>query len=189
MASIVVSGYMLRHPLAGAAGSCLQYLLDLAMLGHDVLYVEGSDWPHSCPGVPAASPSDELPLASLTRVRETLRAKRIEASVVWVDARAGLVEGMVWPQLRRRVARADVLLDVGGACLLDERASARCRALVDIDRRLARTEGFPLADYDVRYSYATNPVSLHCGIGAEDARVVLERLLEEISPRELRAAA
>jgi hypothetical protein len=188
MASIVVSGYILRHPFSGAATSCMHYLLGLAMLGNDVLYVEGSGWPHSCPGAPA-SPPENLPRASLACVRETLRAGGAEASVVWVDEDAGLVEGMVWPQLRKRVANADLLLDVGGACMLEERPLVRRRALVAIDPVLERLPDFPRADYDVRFSYRTNAAPSGRGVPSDDARLVLERALEEAVPRRLPAAA
>jgi hypothetical protein len=40
---------------------------------------------------------------------------------------------MVWPQLRRNLRRADLLLDIGGHCWLEARSLPRRRALVDID--------------------------------------------------------
>jgi hypothetical protein len=83
---------------------------------------------------------------------------------VWVDAEAGLVEGMLWPQLRERLAGASLLLDVGGAFGLEERALARCRALVDVEPLFTRTERFVGADYDVHFSYAVNVGRPWCGV-------------------------
>jgi hypothetical protein len=66
---------------------------------------------------------------------DLLRRCRVDIPIVWVDADAGLVGGMIWQQLRRRLRDADLLLDIGGHCFLEERTLPRRRALLDIDPR------------------------------------------------------
>jgi hypothetical protein len=188
MASIVVSGCLLRRPSSMAARGCLEYLLALAMLDADVLYVEGSRWPHTCSREPP-SPAPRVPRTSLMHLRATLRGHRADMSVVWVDEDAGLVEGMVWPQLRRRVAQADVLLDIGGACMLGERAHAQRRAFIAVGRSAEHAASSPWADYDVCFSYAVSTAWSRQKVASESAHVVLERVLEDVPPRRLRRAA
>ena len=188
MASIVVSGYMLRHPFSDGATICLQLLLGLAQLSEEILYVEGSDWPHACSAIAHVPP--DLRHATLLRARETLLMEGAQVPLVWVDQGAGLVEGMVWPQLRARVAQADVLLDMGAACMLDERARAGRRALVDLDTRPAHGEGFAPDDYDVHFSYVDRRSAISRGMApSENARVLLERVLEDDIRSPIRAAA
>src|SRR5262245_55483453 len=51
---IIVSGLMAQHRLlGGVAWGCLNYLIGLARLGHDVYYVEDSgQWPYNLDGGP-----------------------------------------------------------------------------------------------------------------------------------------
>jgi len=164
VASIVVSGSMLRHPLAGNVAACLQYVVGLHLLGHDVVYVEDRGWPESCYDPRTATVGD-YPRAGLALVRDLLRRNRVDVPVVWVDADAGLVEGMLWPQLRERLASASLLLDVGGVFGLEERALARCRALVDVEPLFTQVERFVGgADYDVHFSYGVNTGRPWCGV-------------------------
>ena len=48
VARIVVSGYMIRHPVAGNLLAYFHYLLGLHRLGHQVTYVEESGWASAC---------------------------------------------------------------------------------------------------------------------------------------------
>jgi hypothetical protein len=166
MASIVVSGYMLRYPFAGTVATYVQYLLGLHALGHDVLYVEGRDWPHSCRET--YTPTGSFPRAGYAQVRELLRRKHVDIPIVWVDENAGLVAGMIWPELRRRLKHADLLLDIGATCQLDERASASRRALLDIDPTTAARKSSEPEDYDTYFSYAVNIGTPGCSMPTHD---------------------
>lgn len=164
MASIIVSGSMLRHPLAGNVAACMQYVVGLHLLGHDVVYVEDKGWPESCYDPRTATVGD-FPREGLALVRDLLRRNRVDVPVAWVDAEAGLVEGMVWPQLRERLASASLLLDIGGVFGLEERTLAGCRALVDVEPLFTQTERFlGDADYDVHFSYGVNIGRPWCGV-------------------------
>jgi hypothetical protein len=155
MASIVVSGYMLRSSSVATITNYVQYLVGFALLGHDVLYLEGNGWPHSHLCAPIRS-SDRLPHIRLARIRDALRAHRDRVSVVWVDEEAGLVEGMVWPQLRRRLARADLIVDLGSECMLQAHTFTGARALLDIDPQQPRPGWFGDTEYAARFSVLAN---------------------------------
>ncbi len=130
MASIVVTGDVLRRPRGSNVAAHLHYLIGLRKLGHDVAYVEESGL--------SADGEGRVPREGLMLLEDLLRRCRVDIPVVWVDSDAGLVGGMVWPQLRRRLRTADLLLDIGGHCWLAERELPRRRALLDIDGRIER---------------------------------------------------
>jgi hypothetical protein len=48
MARIVLAGYMFRYPLGGMLSNTLQYLFGLVKLGHDVYFVEQSEYETAC---------------------------------------------------------------------------------------------------------------------------------------------
>jgi hypothetical protein len=158
MASIVVSGDVLRRPTGSNLAVHLHYLIGLRKLGHEVVYLEERGL--------AATDSDDghvVPREGILLLENLLRRCRVEIPVVWVDSDAGLVGGMVWPQLRRRLRKTDLLLDIGGHCFLQERRLARRRVLIDIDER--RHAGpAPLAsrqlDHDLFFSNRRDPDEL-----------------------------
>jgi hypothetical protein len=132
MASIVVSGDVLRRPRAGNLAAHLHYLIGLRKLGHEVIYLEEREPLDAGAGAAAGAAETVVPREGLVLLGEVLRRCRVDVPVVWVDSDAGLVGGMVWPQLRRRLEQADLLLDIGGHCWLKERSLPRRRALIDI---------------------------------------------------------
>lgn len=150
MASIVVSGDVLRRPRGANLATHLHYLIGLRRLGHSVVYLEGR----------AEDPGRVVPRAGLTLLRDLLRRCRVDVPVVWVDPDAGLVGGMVWAQLRRMLADADVLLDVGGHCWLEERALPALRVLLDADNGAGAgaiaAPGRQL-EHDICFSYRRQP--------------------------------
>ena len=157
MASIVVSGDVLRRPTGSNVAAHLQYLIGLRKLGHEVAYLEDR-------GVgPADGDGHVVPRAGIMLLNEVLRRCRVDVSVVWVDPDAGLVGGMVWPQLRRRLSTADLLLDIGGHCLLEERSLPKRRALIDLDpARGARplSAAARQVDHDLYFSNRRDPDEL-----------------------------
>jgi len=130
MASIVVCGDVLRRPRGSNLAVHLQYLIGLRKLGHEVTYLEER-------ALDPKEPRDVhvVPREGIMLLGDLLRRCRVDIPIVWVDGDAGLVGGMIWQQLRRRLRDADLLLDVGGHCFLEERVLPRRRALVDIEPR------------------------------------------------------
>jgi hypothetical protein len=152
MASIVVSGDVLRRPRGINLATHLQYLIGLRKLGHEVIYLEDRG-----AGEPGAS---LVPRAGIVLLRDLLRRCRVEVPVVWVDPDAGLVGGMVWPQLRRRLAQADLLLDLGGHGWLEERSLPRRRVLIDVDSGTGAPSAPRQLDHDLYFSYLREPAAL-----------------------------
>ncbi len=163
MACIAVSGNMLRLPLAGNVASCLHYVLGLRMLGHDVLYLEEKGWRNACLD-PETGTADNFPRAGLARVRQVLEELGADVPVVWVDVEAGLVEGMLWPQLRECLAATDLALDVGAPCRLEELRLARVRALVDVDPLFTQAADRGRLDHDLFFTYGVNVGRPGCGV-------------------------
>lgn len=158
MASIVVSGDVLRRPRGSNLAAHLQYLIGLRKLGHEVTYLEERGLPHEDIG-----DGHVVPREGIVLLGDLLRRCRVDIPLVWVDADAGLVGGMIWQQLRRRLREADLLLDIGGHCFLEERALPRRRALVDIEPRPDLRGLGPRArqaDHDLYFSNRRDPDEL-----------------------------
>jgi hypothetical protein len=159
MASIVVSGDVLRRPRGGNLATHLHYLIGLRKLGHQVVYLED----RGVGGQPADSSPGGVPRAGIVLLADLLRRCRVDVPVVWVDPDAGLVGGMVWPQLRRRLSKADLLIDLGGHSWLEERTLPRRRALIDVDSTApSSTLGSAphQLEHDVYFSYRHDPAAL-----------------------------
>jgi len=136
----------------------LAYLIGLRKLGHEVAYLEDRG-----PFVEPPPDGHVVPREGLMLLRDLLRRCRVDIPVVWVDADAGLVGGMVWQQLRRRLREADLLLDIGGHCFLEERSLPRRRALLDIEPRPDLRALGPAArqsDHDLYFSNRRDPDDL-----------------------------
>src|SRR5688500_14812032 len=84
MAHIVISGYMIRMPLAGNVLAFAQYLLGFERLGHSVTYVEESGWPQACYDPQSLCYSDD-PRPGITAVRALLTAIGSSSELVYVD--------------------------------------------------------------------------------------------------------
>jgi hypothetical protein len=158
MASIVVAGGVLRRPTGSNLAAHLHYLIGLRKLGHQVIYLEERG--ETGPGEPAGAAASGVPRAGILLLRDLLRRCRVEVPVVWVDQDAGLVGGMVWAQLRKRLSKADLLLDLGGHCWLGERALPRRRALVDLRSGPTLLPPGRQTEHDLYFSYRRSPASL-----------------------------
>jgi hypothetical protein len=158
MTRVVVSGYMLRHPVAGNILAFFQYVLGLHRLGHEVVYVEESGWPYSCYD-PVTRHWADHPDVGLRVVRDLLASHDLPVPVYYVNRDSGQVDGGDRAGLERALRAADLLLNVGGVCWLPEFRLCRRRALVDMDPLFTQVERFGaevLADYDVHFSYGVN---------------------------------
>ena len=155
MASIAVSGQLLRNPSPANLMAGLHYLLGLKLLGHDVLYVEERGWLDRCREPDPARPTG-IPGAALRMMRDLLMRLSVDVPVVWVDAERGLVEGLLWSQVRERLGKADLMLEIGEPCTLEERSLAARRAFVDVDPLISDLSGFAYHGYDVHFTYGVN---------------------------------
>jgi hypothetical protein len=157
MARIVVCGYMIRFPLAGNMLAYFHYLLGLHRLGHQVVYVEESGWPYSC-YEPTTGDWRDHPATGLRLVRELMAEHDAVLPFSYVNRNTGATEGMSRAELENFLARADLLLNVGGVCWLPEFRLCRRRALIDLDPLFTQVDQFGaklLGDYDAHFSYGT----------------------------------
>jgi hypothetical protein len=158
MARIVVTGYMIRHPVAGNMLAYFHYLLGFHSLGHDVCYLEESGWPSACFNPESGSYSDD-PSYGLHTVRTLLESHDINMPVCYVNRETGEMSGYSNSSLDHLLSSADLLLNVGGVCSLPEFALSKRRVLIDMDPLFTQLGYFAaedLHDYDVYFSYGSN---------------------------------
>lgn len=161
VADIIVTGYMARHPLAGNMLAYFQYVLGFARLGHDVMYLEEPGWPYSAYD-PRTGECSDFPEEGLRRARALVHQFCPGVPVVFADPLSRRIDGATWVELRDRIGRCDLLLDVGGVCWLDEFELASRRAVVDLDplfTQVGGPDGFAherLDAYDVHFTYGGN---------------------------------
>jgi hypothetical protein len=130
---IAVLGYIVRGPLGGLVWHHLQFVIGLARLGHEVLFVEDSDDYPGCYD-PTRGSFDRDPSYGLEFARRAF--DRVGLGSLWGyhDAFAGRWYGPAGDRAARYCAGADVVLNLSGMNPLRpwvERAPAR--VLVDTD--------------------------------------------------------
>ncbi len=158
MARIVVCGFMVRYPVAGNLLAYFHYVLGLHRLGHEVLYLEESGWPYSCYD-PVTHDYGDDPHTGLRIVRTLMAKYGVKASLCYVNRDSGNVEGANWDDVKRMLAAADLLLNIGGVCWLPEFRLCRRRALVDMDplfTQIGRFGAYLINDHHVHFSYGAN---------------------------------
>jgi hypothetical protein len=158
MAQIVVSGYVVRYPLAGNVWAHFQYVLGLHRLGHDVVFVEEAGWEDSCYDPEHDSMSSSC--ASGVRILDDLaRAFGLEGRWAYRDWEGGW-HGLDGQTVHDAIANADLFLDVGGSCDFEEMGLAGHRAYVDMDPGFTQFDAFGagerIASYDTLFSYGAN---------------------------------
>jgi hypothetical protein len=166
MASIVVTGYMIRHPLAGNMFAYFHYLLGLERLGHEVLYLEESGWPGSCYDPVTQGYSDD-PREGISRVRQLFRRYELDTPVCYVNRETGETFGLERGPLEILLSHADLLLNLGGVCALPEFQLVKRRAFLDMDPLFTQAGRFAsedLEDYQVHFSYGTNIGQAGCSV-------------------------
>ena len=130
---IVVLGYIVRGPIGGLAWHHLNYVLGLAQLGHEVLFVEDSDDYASCYD-PSRHVMDTDPTYGLRFATDVFHRAGLDDRWCYHDAHRGAWHG---PMASRAVAfcrTADLLLNVSGVNpLRDWSAGVPVRALIDTD--------------------------------------------------------
>src|SRR3954462_11783539 len=99
MARIVVTGYMIRHPVAGNVLAYFHYVLGLERLGHEVAYLEESGWPYSCYD-PVRREWHDFPPTGLRIVRDLLAGHGVRAPVCFVNRDSGAIDGAEWEEVK-----------------------------------------------------------------------------------------
>lgn len=158
MARIVITGYMVRHPVAGNMLAYFHYLLGFHRLGHEVYYLEESGWPNSCYNPELGSYSDDSSYG-IHAVRALLKKHNISITVSYVNRDTNEVSGDGQSDIDRLLSSADLLLNIGGVCSLPQFALAKKRALIDMDplfTQLGLFAGEDINDYDTHFSYGSN---------------------------------
>jgi hypothetical protein len=160
---IVVTGLLAQHPLGGVAWDYLQYPLGLALLGHDVWYLEDSgEWPYDVYGPGGRGSAVDDCSANVERLRSVM--DRIGLTDRWMY-RCPI--GSTWfglPDAQRDIVigSADLLLNVSGTLHRPEHyRSIPRRAYIDSDPvftqvKIAAGAGrFPgrVALHDVHFSF------------------------------------
>ena len=158
MARLIVTGYMIRHPVAGNMLAYFHYLLGFHRLGHDVCYLEESGWPSPCYN-PILGKYSNDPSYGINAVRALLENHGIRMPVCYVNRDTGEVSGCCNSSLEQLLSSSDLLLNVGGVCSLPEFALSKRRVLIDMDplfTQLGYFAGEDLHDYDAHFSYGNN---------------------------------
>ena len=129
---IAVTGLAATYPLGGVFWDYLQYVVGLARLGHDVIYIEDTGrWCFD----PAAGTVVERGDRNATYLAEHFARVMPEHPDRWFlrDA-TGRTFGMSWPDVAAFVRSADLFLDVSASCWMrEEYFAAGCVAFVDSD--------------------------------------------------------
>src|SRR5215831_16788137 len=86
MARIVVGSYMVRYPLGGMLSWSLQWLVGFRRLGHDVYFVEKSNYPDACYDPVRRIQSDDCSYG-LGVVSDLLKPYDLDERWCFVDAR------------------------------------------------------------------------------------------------------
>jgi hypothetical protein len=130
---IVVQGYLVRGPLAGLAWHHMQYVVGLARLGHDVVFVEDSDDYPSCYD-PARDAIGADPSYGLHFADRLFRRVGVPERWAYFDAHTGGWLGPAGPRVAEFCRTADLLIDVSGVTPLRAwMQGIPVRALIDTD--------------------------------------------------------
>jgi hypothetical protein len=163
---VIVTGYVIRYPLAGMMLAFFHYLMGLQRLGHQVIYVEESGWDNSCYDPTTGSHSDD-PTGGIKALTAMAGRFGFELPVCYVNRQTGATVGISRAQLRNDLASADLLLNIGGTCSLPDFELCRRRALIDMDPMFTQAglfAGEDLGEYHVHFSYGTNIGRAECSV-------------------------
>jgi hypothetical protein len=130
---VIVLGYVVRGPLGGLAWHHLQYVLGLARLGHDVLFIEDSDDYPSCYD-PIRGVTDVEPSYGLAFAARAFGRLGLGAQWAYHDAHTASWLGPAATRAPEACASADVVLNVSGVNPLRPWwAAAPVRVFIDTD--------------------------------------------------------
>lgn len=170
MSRIVITGYMIRHPLAGNLFAFFHYILGLHRLGHDVVYLEESGWSKSCYN-PIKWDYGDDPQTGLRFVQALFQDYDVKARICYVNRKTGKTYGATWEDIKQILSTADILLNIGGVCWLSEFLLCKRRSLIDMDPFFTQIGQFGVEGrnhYHAYFSYGTNIGHPDCTIPVEN---------------------
>ena len=130
MARIIAGSYMVRYPLGGMMSWSLQWLVGLRRLGHEVIFVEKSNYAGSCYSPMTRESGDDCS-HGLRAVTELFMRHGLEDGWCFVDY-AGNHHGMSRQEIAECFRTADMFLDLGThGAWMEEASSSGLRVLVD----------------------------------------------------------
>ena len=163
MARIIVGSYMVRYPLGGMMSWSLQWLVGLQRLGHDVFFVEKSNYPDSCYHPLRKVNGDDFGYG-LETTTTLLGRFGLSERVCYVDS-DGSYHGVGRSGIEDAFNTADLFLDLGthGAWLGEAERSGLTTVLVDgepgytqIRMEILLAEGKMPPSYDRYFSNGAN---------------------------------
>jgi hypothetical protein len=149
---------MIRLPLAGNVLAYFHYLMGLHLLGHEVIYLEESGWPGSC-YEPATQMYGDDPASGIERVSKVMADYGLKAPLCYINSNTGDVKGVAWNEVKRMLAAADLLLNIGGVCWLPEFRLCHSRIYIDMDPLFTQVGRFgaeSLHEHHMHFSYGVN---------------------------------
>jgi hypothetical protein len=162
MATILLTSFVVRHPVGGVLSNNLQFLTGFRRLGHDVVLLEKAGYEDSCFDPERRVSSDDCG-CGIRRIDELLELHGLRGSWCYVAA-DGTYHGMTRAEVESVIARADLFVDRGLHRTWDEETTdVPLRVLLDPDpgfRQVkladALARGRPVPDYDAYYTYGQN---------------------------------
>ncbi len=159
MARIIVSGTIVRYPLAGMVQWFLGWIVGLSQLGHTVYFVEKSGWPESCFDPTKGTMGDDCTYG-LQSVATALNRYRLGQQWCYVD-HSGQYHGMSEKEVELAFSSADLFLDLEWGEWRDEAQNAQLRVFVDgepgwFQIKLANEPPHDPPVYDAYYTVGLN---------------------------------
>lgn len=162
MATVVLTSYMVRHPLGGVLASNLQLIWGLSRLGHEVFVFETAGYPRSCFDPVRRESGDDCSYG-VRVVAEMLERMGYSGRLCFVDSE-GAYHGLTRNQVLDVFARCDLFIDRGDhRAWTEESALVPVRVLVDPDPGYRQVKlfdeaarGASLPSYDAYYTYGYN---------------------------------
>ena len=159
MATIILTSYMIRHPLGGVLASNLQLIWGFTRLGHEVYVFEPAGYPRSCFDPIKYESTDDCRYgvaASSKILNETVAPGRL----CYVDAE-GWYHGLGREEFLQVFRKCDLFIDRGDHRVwVEESSRVPVRVLIDPDpgyRQIKMhneaAQGAPLPRYDAYYTY------------------------------------
>lgn len=130
---VVVAGYFVRCPMGGYAWQVLHYLRGFRDAGHEVFFYEGTEYDENAYD-PLANESTRAYERNVPTVERFLRAHGFRDDWAFRDVATGRAWGGGAERLDRALARADVLVNLGGVSSFPAELRRGKRTLyVDLD--------------------------------------------------------
>ena len=159
MATIILTSYMVRHPLGGVIASNMQLIWGFLRLGHEVYVFEPAGYPRSCFDPIRYDNTDDCAYG-LSEVSRVLEDAGAPGRLCFVDA-AGAFHGLSREEFLRAFRRCDLFIDRGDHRVwAEESARVPVRVLIDPDPGYRQIKLFNDAAngaappaYDAYYTY------------------------------------